>query len=498
MRTWITRALAALASLAAVACLASPAGAQAVTVTPAAARVATGTDTLVAVRWRVTFPGSARIESREGYFKDARGRIYGSAVREPLQGTGSGRVELSETLRVPASVVKAFFAAGTGDEMRFERTFTAPNTAVVGALPLQPASAILAVAARPARVGVEPQSPTTLALRWEISLLPGVAGPVGSTLSIASAEGVFRSPGGAILGRVSTSLSQPAPPPSPASLAVGTAAGATAASEQLVVPHHVIDAALETGSAWFTFQRAFAVGGDSAAGELRLDFGGRIAASFGIDRAELMFLDGTRFKTVPPGEAVQAAADITFRGSGALRGSWDLAGPTTTPGSAVFVRKIYVDELLSFGRRTLIRSPAIKADEPGTYILRFSITAPANLGADALQVRFVVRAAGESTEVPLLQPPPLARLSPGLAFAWGAVPAAQSFLLEFFDVPIAEGREPAAGMVLPGGQSRASLSPAAGRVFKPGRSYWWRVVALGPDGVLIGQSPMRELLTPQQ
>jgi len=36
------------------------------------------------------------------------------------------------------------------------------------------------------------------------------------------------------------------------------------------------------------------------------------------------------------------------------------------------------------------------------------------------------------------------------------------------------------------------------RNFQPGRSYWWRVVALGPDGVLLGQSPLRELLTPQE
>ena len=498
MGAWIARTLTALAAAAAIANFAAPAGAQvgttAVTTTPTTARVATGTDTLLTVRWRVAFRGATRVESREGRFKDAGGRTYGSAVREPLQATGSGRFELSETLRVPESAVRAVLAAGAGSGMRFERVFTVnvSSASLVGSLPLQPASAIQAVAVHPPGIGITPQSPVGLTLLWEASLLPGITGPAGSSLDLISPEGLFRSPDGRILGRVSAPLSKPVPPPAVAD----PVAGSTAVSERLVVPHPVLDAALETGSSWFVFQRTFSVGDDRVAGELRLDLGGRVAASFGIDRAELMFLDGTRFKTVPPGEEIQAAADITFRGSGALRGSWSLAGPTTTSGAAGFVRQTFVDEQLSFGRRALIRSPAIRAGEPGTYLLRFSISEPASLGSEALQVSFVVRAGAEATAVSLLQPPPLARLSSGLPFVWAPVPGTRNYLLEFFDVPIAEGREPAAGMVLPGGESRAGLSPAAERLLRPGRSYWWRVVALGPDGALLGQSPMREMLAP--
>ena len=126
------------------------------------------------------------------------------------------------------------------------------------------------------------------------------------------------------------------------------------------------------------------------------------------------------------------------------------------------------------------------------------ITSP-SLGEDGiLQLNYVVRATGESVEISLGVPPPLARLSPGLSFTWKTVAGTRNYLLEFYEVPNPEGQEPAAGMVLPGSANRAALSLATERNFQPGRTYWWRVVALGPDGALLGQSALRELLTPQQ
>lgn len=471
-----------------------------VSAAPAAARVAAGADTLVAVLWRV-LPGgggSTRVESREGRFVDGRGNAHGPVVRDLLQGSGGGSAEVSETLRVPGSVVQTIRDAGGLSGMRFERTFVVNGAPAVGTLTLQPANAIQSVDPRPARIAVKPQSAMSVDVRWDIALLPGVTGPAGSPLSITSSEGVFRSPEGRVLGRVGTSLSEPVPAPAAAALSARALGGGLVVSEQLSIPHAVIDAALETGFTSFSFQRVFRIGADRAAGELHLDFAGRIAATFGIDRVELRFLDGTRYKSVPIGEEVQVAADVTFRGSGRLQGSWDLAGPTTTPGAAVFVRGQLVDEYLSFGRRTVIRSMGIKAGQPGVYTVRLSLTAPPLGAQDSLQLSFFVRATGGSLEISLGQPPPLARLSPGLPFAWEAVAGARNYILEFYEAPTAEGGEPAAGMVLAGGDSRATLSKVAERSLEPGRSYWWRVVALGPEGVLLGQSPLRELLAPRE
>ena len=270
-------------------------------------------------------------------------------------------------------------------------------------------------------------------------------------------------------------------------------------NENLMVPESVMKAVLAAGGeSGMRYERVFTAEGVEAVGTLVLNFSGRITATFGVDRAELRFLDGSRFRTVPLGEEVQVAADITFSGSGRLQGSWDVAGPSTTPGAPIFVRKELVDEYLSFGQRALIRSPAIKAEQQGTYLVRLSITAP-NPGEEGiLQLSFVVGATGAAAEISLGLPPPLARLSPGLPFTWEAVAGARNYLLEFYEVPSAEGREPTAGMVLPGDKSRAVLSQATERNLQPGKTYWWRVLALGPDGVLLGQSVLRELLAPQQ
>lgn len=470
----------------------------AVEASPLSAPVASGADTLVSVRWKLSLGGGAsvRIGSREGWFKDGRGRVYGSAVSNPLQSTGRNSLVIDETLRVPESVVSAVLRARGGAGMRFERTFTVDGAVLVGTLLLQPANAIQSVSPQPARAGVEPHGSTSTGVRWDVSLLPGVTGPAGSSLSLTSSEGVFRNPEGRILGLVSAHFSQPIADPASSALSARAVAGGVVMSEQLVIPHTVIDTALSAGFTWFTFQRTFRVGGDSATGELRLDFAGRVAANFGIDRAELRFLDGSRFKNVPVGEAVQVVADITFRGSGQLHGSWDLAGPTTTPGMAIFTRKELVDEYLSFGRRTVIRSPAIKADELGVHIIRLSLTSPEFGAEDSLQLSFVVRATGAAMEISLVQPQERAHLLPDLPFAWQAVAGARSYLLEFYGAPTAAGGEPAAGLALPGGTMRALLTQSVARNLKPGRSYWWRVVALGPEGVLLGESQLRELLSP--
>ncbi|MHB8837041.1 MAG: hypothetical protein ACYC9Y_15235 [Candidatus Methylomirabilia bacterium] len=269
-------------------------------------------------------------------------------------------------------------------------------------------------------------------------------------------------------------------------------------NETLRVPESVVKVVLAGGASGIRFERTFSIEGVQVTAAVQLQFASRIASPFSIDRAELRFLDGSRFKTVPLGEEVQVAADITFSGSGRLQGAWKLAEPTTTSGAPIFVRMQLLDEYLSFGRRVVFNSPPIKADQEGTYIVQLEITSP-NLGEEGtLELRYVVRATGEAVKIALELPPPLARLSPGLHFTWGAVAGAKNYLLEFYEVPSAEGREPAAGMVLPGGASRAVLSQTTERNFQPGRTYWWRVVALGPDGVLLGQSALRELLTPQE
>jgi hypothetical protein len=323
------------------------------------------------------------------------------------------------------------------------------------------------------RVGTDTQVP----LRWRASFDQGVS------TRVESAEGRFLDGRGCVYGSpVRTPLQ-------------ATGGSPLELGENLVVPQSVVAEVLASGAeSALRYERSFTVEGVQIVAALTLNFAGRVASPFAVDRAELRFLDGTRFKIVAPGEEVLAVADVTFSGSGRLQGSWDLAGPSTTPGAPLFVRRELIDEHLSFGQRSLVRSPAIRADAPGTYLLRLSLSEPDLAADDALQVSFVVRATAQGGGISLLQPPPLARLDPALVFGWEAVAGARSIQLELYDTPGTQGRGPVAGMVLPGDTTRTALTRAVLRKLPPGTPLWWRVVASDPDGFLLGQSPLRELL----
>ena len=102
---------------------------------PHSARVAAGTDTPVSLRWKADIGSdvSYRVESREGRFVDSRGRVYGPVMHELLQATGRGPLELSETLRVPESVVKAVLEDGESG-VRYERLFSFVATQLTGTI----------------------------------------------------------------------------------------------------------------------------------------------------------------------------------------------------------------------------------------------------------------------------------------------------------------------------------------------------------------------------
>jgi hypothetical protein len=487
MKTMTTRARAVLAALVAVgAVAASPAGSLALTLTvdPAAVTVQLVGPSDFSATYQTDSRGGAC--SSLGDFNTellATGRAASlgtitRAVENPVGATAVGTVR--ERVSIPAAVIEEVKRRRLTRPIYFTRQWNScARGGPLGATEMQIIFVLPTVAAAPATAQISAVTDTVVPVRWKVSFGDAAAARVESP------EGRFLDSGGRVYGTAVRNLLQSSGR-SPLEL-----------RETLRVPEGVVRAVLDAGGSRIVYERAFTVEGVPVVGTLLLNFAGRIAAPFTIDRAELRFLDGSRFATVPLNGEVQVEADITFSGSGRLRGSWDLAGPTSTPGAATFVRRELVDEHLSFGRRTLLRSPAIRVDQPGTYFVRLSVAEPDLGAAETLQLSFVALATRGAVEIALEQPQPLAPLAPDLTFAWQSVPGARNYLLEFDAAPAAAG-EPAAGLVLPGGEARAALSPAAARNLKPGKSYWWRVVALGPEGVLLGQSQLRELRAPQK
>ena len=55
---------------------------------------------------------------------------------------------------------------------------------------------------------------------------------------------------------------------------------------------------------------------------------------------------------------------------------------------------------------------------------------------------------------------------------------------------------PITGTIVPGEQTSVSLSMLTQGHLRPGQSYFWRVIAIGDGGVILGESPVREVRVP--
>jgi hypothetical protein len=115
----------------------------------------------------------------------------------------------------------------------------------------------------------------------------------------------------------------------------------------------------------------------------------------------------------------------------------------------------------------------------------------------------------------LVTPPNQILLAPDTAFAWEAIRGARAYQLELYAKPRGAGdglpdlggptdtapptlppTPPVTGMLVPGAQTRAVLSGAARAHLLSSHSYLWRVLAIGGDGSIVGESPVRELRMP--
>jgi hypothetical protein len=242
-----------------------------------------------------------------------------------------------------------------------------------------------------------------------------------------------------------------------------------------------------------------------------------------IERVDLKFADGSSATVIERGGSLQAAAEVTFRGSGLLAGAWEIAEPTTTPGAPQFRILLRITRNLAGTGREQFKSPALPSAIPGSYLLRLTISRP-SLPDGKLEVRYFV---GEATgEAPVAQaaiPPTLTARGPSgtitargeTKFSWDPVPGSVAYQVEIYDkagesgagtqaagrfnvcmirVPSELQRPPTMGIMVPAYQTSAVLKQLAGSKLTSGRAYLWRVVAVAGDGKVLCQSPFREFL----
>ncbi|HEY8553716.1 MAG TPA: hypothetical protein VIL43_04140 [Burkholderiales bacterium] len=222
-------------------------------------------------------------------------------------------------------------------------------------------------------------------------------------------------------------------------------------------------------------------------------------------------------------EPLGAFAEVTFTGTGLLQAQWEIAGPASTAGTPVFRVLSQVRQYLASGDTVTFRSPPLPTNAAGLHFVRLRITDPAP-GFQPPEVRYFVLESRAGRDLPgralaLGSPPPRALLVPDSVFSWEPIRGARAYQLEIYDtgepgnlglpdldnasgeprpgeIAQALSRPAVTGVYVTGRETRTALAPNVRAHLLPGRRYFWRVLAIGDEGAVIGVSPMRELRTP--
>jgi len=337
--------------------------------------------------------------------------------------------------------------------------------------------------------------------------------------AVRSSFGVFRSTcgQGAELGRVNVPLFR--------SQTTNNQTFVHQISEVVLIPADVTLRAQRTGAQTICYERTFENVNDlgSSAGSVNFDLTSSAAASLAVARLALSFDNGAPARVLALNEPLGAFAEVTFTGTGLLQAQWEIAGPASTAGTPVFRVLSQVRQYLASGDTVTFRSPPLPTNAAGLHFVRLRITDPAP-GFQPPEVRYFVLESRAGRDLPgralaLGSPPPRALLVPDSVFSWEPIRGARAYQLEIYDtgepgnlglpdldnasgeprpgeIAQALSRPAVTGVYVTGRETRTALAPNVRAHLLPGRRYFWRVLAIGDEGAVIGVSPMRELRTP--
>jgi hypothetical protein len=171
------------------------------------------------------------------------------------------------------------------------------------------------------------------------------------------------------------------------------------------------------------------------------------------------------------------------------------------------------------GDKQTLSSPNLPAETSGLFLVRLRITDPAP-DFEQPVIRYFVSSGRPGERVPvqpvaLVGPPDRALLASDTQFIWELIRGARAYQLQIYakqrlpgdslpdlggepavPAPALPQGPPVTGLLVPGAQSRASLGAATRGHLPPGQTFLWRVIAIGGDGSVVGESPVREIRTP--
>lgn len=368
-------------------------------------------------------------------------------------------------------------------------------------------AAILSITASPTAANVPLGGSVSVAITWSVTTNLGP--------SVSSPNGTFRTAGGVVLGTVSNPLNRSAIPPG-AGVAI-----TVPVTEVVLIPTDVIYRAFKLGLTSFLYSRDFAdsSGFSGTPQSVTMNITSSAVTGFSLTGMSLMFDNGAVVRLLGQKEKLYAQADVNFTGNGLLQGVWEVADPASTAGEPIFRPLTSVRQYLVGSDKQTLRSPDLPTDSSGFYLVRLRITDPVP-GFDQPVLRYFVSSGKPGEVLPimpigLVTPAHQTLLAPDTVFAWEAMRGARAYQIELYAramtpadklpslgddastaPPALPSTPPVTGMLVVGTQTQASLSATARSHLQPGKIYLWRVLAIGGDGSIVGESPIREIRLP--
>lgn len=237
-------------------------------------------------------------------------------------------------------------------------------------LPAQ--SAVTAVIPSPTNTNVPLSHSTSVVIGW--SATTNTAGAV----TVSSTQGVFRTPGGLMLGVVNKTLSKSVNGPTSVTF-----------NEVVLVPANIIYRAHKLGFNNLRYERSF-TDGVATAGQITLFIVGSSAATFSITRLALLFDDESPLRIVDRFETLKAHVGLTVVGSGLLQATWEVTGPDFNVDNPVFRPLKTAHRYLSAGDEITLMGPELPTETTGVYRVRLRVTKP-ELGFKAPMIQYSVQ-----------------------------------------------------------------------------------------------------------
>ncbi len=373
--------------------------------------------------------------------------------------------------------------------------------------------AAISGSAQPASITIPLAQPIAMTVTWFVTTSSAPA----PSFTMSSSSGQFFAPGpGIVLGTVNTTLSSVVTGP------VGVSA-TTIITEVVTVPQEVSVMAIRAGVSTLVFRRTFTDGVAPGPLSANMMIGGSGSAGFAISRMALAFDDGAVVRIVPQKSRLRAAADVSYSGSGMLSGYWEIAEPASTSGTPIFRQLLSVAQGIGGSERAKVTSPDLPTEIMGLYMARLRVTAPPP-GFDPPVLYYYVGEPKPGTPfafmpMTVMNPPNQAYVDSATQFSWQPVKGARAYKIEIFantematnNLPELGGdsvtgdpqlilralsRPPMAGMLVTGNQTQTTLSASTRAKLQQQHSYFWRIQAIGADGVMVGEAQVREFRVP--